>query len=83
MSGILLWGFWDNRHWLKNGGIIASDGRAKPAADSVYNLWHKTWTTRSSAVADSSGKANFRGFPGKYQVTIGKEKKTLEVKSRK
>ena len=74
VSGILLWGFWDNRHWLKNGGIIASDGRAKPAADSVYNLWHKTWTTRSSAVADL-WKANFRGFPGKYQVTIGKKRK--------
>ncbi len=81
ISGILLWGFWDNRHWLKNGGIIASDGRAKPAAKTVYDLWHKTWTTRSTVVADSSGKANFRGFPGKYQVTIGKQKKTLDVKS--
>lgn len=80
ISGILLWGFWDNRHWIKNGGIIASDGRAKPAADSVYNLWHKTWTTKTSAVADGSGKAKFRGFPGKYQVMIGDKKSTMVVK---
>lgn len=83
ISGILLWGFWDNRHWLKNGGIIASDGRAKPAADTIYNLWHKTWTTRATAIADASGNAKFRGFPGKYQVTIGSKKSTLEVKSKK
>lgn len=81
VSGILLWGFWDNRHWIKNGGIIASDGRAKPAADSVYNLWHKTWTTKTAAVADASGKAKFRGFPGKYQVMIGDKKSIMVVKS--
>jgi hypothetical protein len=74
VNGILLWGFWDNRHWIRDGGIIDSKGRAKPAADMLYNLWHKTWTTNLQSVADKSGDVRFRGFPGKYKITIeGKE----------
>lgn len=75
IKGILLWGFWDNRHWIKNGGIIADDGREKPAAKVIYDLWHKTWTTQATLTADKEGIARFRGFPGKYKVTIdGKSK---------
>jgi endo-1,4-beta-xylanase len=71
VNGILLWGFWDNRHWIKNGGIIDSNGRAKPAADTLYNLWHKIWTTNLQSTADKSGEIRFRGFPGKYKITAG------------
>jgi len=75
IQGILLWGFWDNRHWIKNGGIIASDGREKTAAKVIYDLWHKTWTTQATLTADKEGIVRFRGFPGKYKVTIdGKSK---------
>jgi len=71
INGILLWGFWDNRHWIKNGGIIDGNGRAKPAADTLYNLWHKTWTTNLQSTATRSGEIRFRGFPGKYKITAG------------
>jgi len=71
INGILLWGFWDNRHWIKNGGIIDGNGRAKSAADTLYNLWHKTWTTNLQSTADKSGEVRFRGFPGKYKITVG------------
>ena len=81
ISGILIWGFWDQRHWIKNGGIIASDGRAKPAADSVYQLWHKNWTTDTSARADASGKAHFRGFPGKYELRFENKIDTVWIRS--
>jgi endo-1,4-beta-xylanase len=71
VHGILLWGFWDNRHWVRDGGIIDANGRAKPAADTLYNLWHKTWTTSLRSVADKSGEVRFRGFPGRYKVSVG------------
>jgi len=82
VNGILLWGFWDNRHWVKNGGIIDSKGRAKPAADTIYNLWHKTWATNLQTVADESGEINFRGFPGKYKITIGDKEEFVHCKVR-
>jgi len=80
INGIVLWGFWDNRHWVKNGGIVAADGREKPAAKRVYDLWHKVWTTEATATAGADGVAKFRGFKGKYKVTADGKTFDLEVK---
>ena len=80
VNGIVLWGFWDNRHWVKNGGMIASDGREKPAAKRVYDLWHKVWTTDLTVTADAKGVAKFRGFKGEYQVEAGSKKFQMTVK---
>jgi endo-1,4-beta-xylanase len=83
VNGILLWGFWDNRHWIRDGGIIDGKGRAKPAADTLYNLWHKTWTTNLQGVADKSGEIRFRGFPGKYKITIGNKEEFVYCRTGK
>ncbi|MCQ2097642.1 MAG: endo-1,4-beta-xylanase [Fibrobacter sp.] len=80
VNGIVMWGFWDNRHWVQNGGIIRADGSEKPAATKIYDLWHKTWTTEATATADENGVAKFRGFKGKYQVTVGGKTSEMEVK---
>lgn len=66
--GIMFWGFWDARHWLPGGGIIAKDGSEKPRAKRIYDLWHKVWTTDVKVVADKDGKVHFRGFPGTYRL---------------
>ena len=70
VNGIVMWGFWDNRHWVNNGGIIRKDGTEKPAAKTIYDLWHKVWTTEATATADENGEAKFRGFKGTYKVTV-------------
>lgn len=80
VEGILLWGFWDNRHWIPGGGIIAADGSEKPAAKRVYDLWHKVWTTEGVFVADKEGKISFRGFPGIYEWSVGGKQERRELK---
>ncbi|MCQ2105481.1 MAG: endo-1,4-beta-xylanase [Fibrobacter sp.] len=80
VNGIVMWGFWDNRHWVQKGGIIRADGSEKPAAKTIYDLWHKVWTTNATATADESGVAKFRGFKGKYQVTIDGKTSEMYVK---
>lgn len=80
VEGILLWGFWDGRHWIKNGGIIAMDGREKPAAKTIYKLWHEIWTTKGTFKADANGDVKFRGFPGKYKVTINGKTSEMVLK---
>ena len=80
VEGILLWGFWDGRHWIKNGGIIAMDGREKPAAKTIYKLWHETWTTKGTFKADANGDVKFCGFPGKYKVTINGKTSEMVLK---
>lgn len=77
--GIVLWGFWDNRHWIKNGGIIKADKTEKEAAKRIYDLWHKVWTTEATAVAGPDGVAKFHGFKGRYQVTIKGQTSTQDV----
>jgi len=79
IEGILLWGFWDNRHWVQNGGIIASDGREKPAAKLIYDLWHKVWTTNGTFKAEGD-VVKFRGYPGKYKVTANGKSAVMELK---
>ena len=80
INGIVMWGFWDNRHWVQKGGLIKADGSEKVAAKRIYDLWHKKWTTEATAVADANGIAKFRGFKGKYQVKIGDKISEMYVK---
>jgi len=68
--GITFWGFWDNRHWIPGGGFIDANKVPKIAADSIYNLWHNVWTTNVSGATSAGGVLGFRGFAGKYQVTV-------------
>lgn len=68
IAGIIMWGFWDDRHWMENGGVFRSDKTPKPAADSLFRLWNYEWTTYVEGTTDASGKVSFRGFPGKYKV---------------
>lgn len=79
VHGILLWGFWDSRHWMPNGGILTADGKEKPAAKRIYDLWHKLWTTDTVLVADKNGDIFFRGFPGIYELDA-RQKRTANLK---
>lgn len=74
VEGFLFWGFWDGRHWRSGAGIYDQDFKPKAAADSVYNLIHKIWTTSEILKTDSSGKCEFRGFSGKYEIKFKSEK---------
>ncbi|SHM75850.1 Endo-1,4-beta-xylanase, GH35 family [Fibrobacter sp. UWR3] len=80
VEGIVLWGFWDGRHWVKNGGIVAMDGREKPAAKLIYDLWHKVWTTNGTFKADENGVVKFRGYPGKYKVTVDGKSEMVDLR---
>ncbi len=80
VKGIMLWGFWDARHWLPTGGIIAADGTEKPTAKRIYDLWHKVWTTDEKVVADKNGTIRFRGFPGTYRLKSNGAEKRVEIR---
>lgn len=80
VKGILFWGFWDARHWIPDGGIIAADGTEKPAAKRIYDLWHRVWATDETLVAGKDGKIRFRGFPGMYRVKSNGSEKSLEIR---
>jgi endo-1,4-beta-xylanase len=81
IEGFYMWGFWDARHWRRGAGMYDVDFKPKPAADSVYNLIHRVWTTNDIIQSDDNGKLTFRGFYGDYEIIVktasGKKKKVV------
>lgn len=80
IHGFYMWGFWDGRHWRPGAGIYDADFNPKPAADSVYNLIHNTWTTKDTLSSDENGEVKFRGYFGDYEVVFRVGKKSRKMK---
>lgn len=52
------------------GGLLRFDLSPKPAYFTIKNLIEKKWHTEAETVTNHLGKADFRGFYGKYDVEI-------------
>ncbi|MCX7985814.1 MAG: endo-1,4-beta-xylanase [Bacteroidales bacterium] len=68
ITGFYFWGLIDGKVWRAGSGIFNINKEPKPAADSVYNLIHKEWSTHLKGVTAPNGQFAFRGFLGKYHV---------------
>ncbi|MDR1282963.1 MAG: endo-1,4-beta-xylanase [Opitutaceae bacterium] len=51
-------------------GLLNRDLTPKPAYDVLKNLIHDEWRTRDAGETDASGRHAFRGFHGRYRVTL-------------
>ncbi|MBN2037119.1 MAG: endo-1,4-beta-xylanase [Chitinispirillaceae bacterium] len=70
VNALVFWGFWESRHWRPNGAFFRSDWTKRVAADSLYHLVHREWSTHLSTVADASGNVAFNGFNGTYEIAV-------------
>ena len=77
VEGILLWGFWESRHWEPNAAMYTKDWTIKPNGLVYNDLVLNKWRTRDTTlVTDASGLVTLNGFLGTYTYTIhfdGKE----------
>lgn len=64
------WGLSDRRIWLPGGGLIDAEYEPKKVYERLRRLVHEDWTTRVEATTDEKGTVAFRGFYGKYTVTL-------------
>jgi len=69
MHGILMWGFWEGRHWSPQAALFRKDWSAKPAAFAWVNLVFNEWWTDEQGPTDAAGEFDVRGFLGRYDVT--------------
>lgn len=77
VESVMLWGFWENRHWLgKNAGLVDKDWKLTPAGERLEQMLLKEWRTNTTVDTDEQGQASFRGFYGSYDVTVEHEGKT-------
>lgn len=63
------WGISDQDAFIVSGGLLDASLNPKPAYYALRNLL-RSWTTSGRGTTDSSGEFTFRGFGGKYNVTI-------------
>src|SRR5262249_52971582 len=75
IQGIMLWGFWEKRHWRPRAALFAADWSIRPVGNAWIDLVDKQWKTQATATTDNAGKAAFRGFFGDYDLTISHKDK--------
>jgi len=76
IAGIVMWGFWEGRHWKPNGAMIRRDWSLKPNGQAYVDLVLKEWWTNETGATNASGQYALRGFLGDYEITIAKDGKT-------
>lgn len=59
------------------GGLIRFDFTPKPAYYIIKDLFQKVWHTEETVSSNEEGKAEFKGFYGKYDVEITANGKTV------
>jgi GH35 family endo-1,4-beta-xylanase len=81
VDGIMLWGFWEKRHWRPRAALLSADWSVRPVGQAWLDLVHKQWATQIETRSDDRGIAQFRGFFGDYELTISTGEKTRTVKA--
>lgn len=76
VTGFLIWGFWENQHWLPQAALYRSDWSIKPNGRVWNDLVLKEWWTKVSGSSNASGNYTTRGFLGQYKITVTKNGKT-------
>jgi endo-1,4-beta-xylanase len=82
MTGFVIWGFWEARHWKPTAAMFKKDWTERPAVKVWRDLVKGKWSTNSELIANAYGKAPLTAFFGWYDITVehdGKTK-TFEVK---
>ena len=81
VTAIMIWGFWEGRHWKPDAALWRRDWSIKPNGKVWSDLTTREWNTTGEAVTDADGWISFRGFHGRYTLATGEGKtpQTAEV----
>ena len=82
VDGIMLWGFWEGRHWRPNAAFWTKNWTKRPLANVWLDLVTKEWKTDVTMKTNAGGSADVRAFLGDYQldVTVGRKSKTATAR---
>ena len=70
VTGFIMWGFWQPRHWKPDAALFRADWTEKPNAAVWRELVLQRWRTRVAGVTDERGEFATRGHLGRYEVTV-------------
>ncbi|MEO0514619.1 MAG: endo-1,4-beta-xylanase [Planctomycetota bacterium] len=70
VEAVVMWGFWENRHWRPNAAWWREDWSPKPAVAAFQSLFNDQWRTQAEGKTDSRGRFFVRGHLGDYTITV-------------
>jgi GH35 family endo-1,4-beta-xylanase len=70
VQGVMLWGFWEKRHWRPQGALWDANWNIRPHGQVWLDLVHRQWQSDEEKQTDADGRASIRGFLGSYDVTV-------------
>lgn len=70
VQAIAWWNFVDGDWDRAPGGLLRADLSPKPAYARLLRLVQEKWRTSVTRMTDSAGSARFRGFTGRYRLTL-------------
>jgi len=79
-EGVVIWGFWEARHWYPDAALYRKDWSIKPNGKVWEELVLRQWWTNESRVTDHRGRFATRGFLGEYVVKVNYRGKNEVVK---
>ncbi len=88
VDAIVMWGFWQGRHWRPGAALWRKDWTIKPNGEAYAKLLDEEWMTKGEADG-VDGRIKFHGFYGEYEVksqgniarvVLTKDRKSADVK---
>ncbi|HNR32715.1 MAG TPA: endo-1,4-beta-xylanase [Candidatus Hydrogenedentes bacterium] len=70
VQAISWWDFCDYGAWVPGGGMLREDLSPKPVYDALRRLIHEEWRTNVQGQTYASGSYYFKGFHGRYRITV-------------
>ncbi len=67
VRSLIIWGFWEGRHWIPAAALFRTDWSAKPVAQAVEQLV-ASWRTDVRITSDADGHCRVRAFKGRTTV---------------
>jgi GH35 family endo-1,4-beta-xylanase len=73
MTGFVIWGFWEKRHWKPTAALFKADWSERPAVQVWRDLVKGKWWTNADLVTDAKGEAPLDAFYGWFDISIDKD----------
>ena len=81
VNGVVMWGFWEGRHYAPGAALWRRDWTPKPNALAWMDLVDKQWRTNVLAKSDAVGTLKTRAFLGDYEISATLNGKTALQKA--
>ena len=79
VTGFLMWGFWDGRHWRGNAPLYRRDWNPKLGLAVYENLVFERWWTDVSGTTDDQGRIRLRAFHGEHVLQVDTQTRSLTI----